>query len=219
MSLKNIFLPQQFHKFYKEYKGKNFTILDVGCGNHSAQKAKKWFKNCKYYGIDNISYNNTVDDFKLMEGFYNIDLIKDLERMNEISNSFFDVVICSHIIEHLPNGLMVLNILSQKIKPTGKIYIEYPSVKSLSLPNMFGTLNFSDDSSHKRVYNIHEIANLLMENKFKIIKAGTRRIKLRIFSIPFVIAYHLIKNRRFVGTTFWDITGFAEYVYAEKINV
>ena len=38
----------------------------------------------------------------------------------------------NHVIEHIVNGIEIVEALSKKIKSGGRIYIETPSVKSLS---------------------------------------------------------------------------------------
>lgn len=215
MLIKQI-MPTRFKRFYNEYKDKSFKILDVGCGNHSPSITKKWFKNCEYYGVDKDIYNNDDSDLNLMREFYRIDLSGDIRQLNKIPDDFFDIVIFNHVIEHLPNGLEVLSELTEKIKNRGKIYIEFPSIRSLSLPSMNGTLNFCDDSSHVRLYSLQEVANILLSNNFKVIKGGTRRDYARIFLSPLVVLYFFLKNRKILSCGFWDIIGFADYIFAEK---
>jgi hypothetical protein len=83
---------------------------------------------------------------------------------------------------------------------------------------MPGTLNFCDDPTHVRIYDIKEIANTLIRCGFKIIKAGKRRNLIRCLLTPLVAIYHLIKFKKVQGSAFWDILGFAEFVYAVKIR-
>lgn len=207
------FLPiSKFRKFYREFKDREFTLLDIGCGNHSASLAKNWFPKCRYYGLDHGIYNNDKYDFDLMETFYDVDLSSS--AMEEIPDELFDVIILNHVIEHLPNGLNVLKEVTGKLKPGGKLYVEFPSVKSLSLPNMKGTLNFCDDNTHVRLYDLREVANVLLAHDMRIIRGGTRREWWKILLFP-LLALHMVVQGRPAGA-FQDIMGFAEYVYAEK---
>ncbi len=207
-------MPVHLRKIYNLYKDKKFSILDIGCGNHSASVTKKYFPECEYYGLDKETYNNSEYDFKLMNKFYRLDLEND--SLVAIPDNFFDVVIMNHVIEHIVNGIEVVESLSKKIKKGGRIYIETPSVKSLSLPSQPGTLNFCDDKTHKKIYNLIDVVNALIKNNFKIIKAGTRRDKVGIFFSPYFIAKRLIKKESLSGFSIWDITGFAWFIYAEK---
>lgn len=187
-------------------------MLDVGCGSNSPSKAKKWFPKVVYHGIDMQVYQNDAHDFKLMDKYFELDLSKD--SLDEITDNQYDVVICSHVLEHIPNGHEVVVALAKKLKKGGKIYLEYPGEKSLNLPSMKGSLHFCDDETHVKVYSFRELSNLLLENNFKIIAAGTRREWHRILLFPLILIDTLLRKQ--VGGAFWDVFGFAEFVYAEK---
>ena len=52
-------LPAKYRYLNKLFKQGEFVLLDIGAGNHSASKTKKWFPNCEYHGLDlNKNYNN-----------------------------------------------------------------------------------------------------------------------------------------------------------------
>ncbi len=191
-----------------------FRLLDVGCGNHSASKTKTLFKNCLYYGLDRDNYNNTTEDYNLMEEFYRVDL--ESGSLAGVPNGFFDAIIMSHVIEHLHDGLAAILMLSSKLKPGGIIYVEFPSVRSLGLPSMPGTLHFCDDTTHIRLYDVKEVVNTLLTKGLKIVKAGTRRNVMRIAITPFAFVYLKYVRRRPYATAFWDILGFASFVFAQK---
>ena len=58
---------------YRKFKDERFRLLDVGCGGDSAAKAKYWFPQVEYYGLDK---EKNVFDPVSMDHFYNIDLPK-----------------------------------------------------------------------------------------------------------------------------------------------
>lgn len=214
----HIRVPSKLKKIYKDYENKEFTLLDVGCGDHSPSLFERWFPKIKYFGLDRTNYNNSDKDFNFMEKFYKIDL--SAPNFDDLEDNFFDVIFMSHVIEHLENGLEVLNLLSKKLKKDGKIYLEFPSTNSLGFPSARGTLNFSDDPTHIKLYDIKEIANELMKNNFKIIKAGISKDFLRILIffifLPYQI-YSLIKHKK-INSKYgaWDFFNFSHYVYAKK---
>ncbi len=208
-------LSPKIRTFYSEYRKKKFTLLDVGCGNHSPSRAKYFFPEVEYYGIDRDVYNNDEQDLKIMKSFYKKDLEKD--PLGDIPDDFFDVIVFCHVIEHLDNGLDVVEQLSKKMKKGGRIYIEFPSIKSLSLPSMKGTLNFCDDATHKRLYDLKEIANVLLKNNCRIIRGGTRRNWWGIMLAPVAVVNALMRGWAPAGAL-WDVFGFADYVYGERIS-
>jgi hypothetical protein len=83
---------------------------------------------------------------------------------------------------------------------------------------MPGTLNFCDDHTHVKSYDIKEVANTLIKCGFKVIEAGTRRNFIRCLLTPMVIIYQLIEHKKIQGSAFWDILDFAQFVYAVKIK-
>ncbi len=199
----------------KSFGNKAFKLLDVGVGNHSASKTVSLFPACEYYGVDlNKDYNNNEEDFKVMKRFYEMDLTKlDFQL---IPDEYFDGIWIAHVIEHLYNGDKVLENLIGKLKVGGYFYVEYPGVKSTKLPSMYGTLNFYDDLSHVRIYTVEELKALFEKNGCKVIKGGIRRNLYFILVSPLRIFDHWIRGKKLIGNIFWDLLGFAEFIYVRK---
>lgn len=209
-------LPSKF-RFLNKYFTKNgtFTLLDIGAGNHSAKNTKKWFPNCIYYGVDRSKdYNNSEEDFKLMKQFYELDLTQ--LNFSAIPDNHFDAIMMAHVIEHLHNGTEVIKALIPKLKPGGLIYVEYPSLKSTRLPSMKGTLNFYDDDTHVRIYSVLELTNTFLSSGCITLKGGYRRDVQNILMIPVKIIHNKLKYGYVMGSIFWDLLGFAEYVLAKR---
>lgn len=207
--------PPKFRFLPSRFRTEAFRLLDVGAGSHSASKTKKWYPNCEYHGIDiTKNYENDENDFKAMAGFYEMDLTK-LE-FGSIPDAYFDVIMMSHIIEHLTNGDKVIEGLLSKLKQGGYIYIEYPAERSTRLPSMKRTLNFYDDPTHVRIYSVNEVSGLLEKKGLSILNKGTRRYWPYIVLLPFTLVTEFIKYRFIPGGVFWDIAGFAEFVFARK---
>jgi SAM-dependent methyltransferase len=208
-------MPPRLRPLYNRLRARPFTILDVGCGNHSPTKTKHWFPKCQYFGIDRALYNIDDADLRCVERLFLIDL--DSTELDDIPDLFFDAILVSHVIEHLKRGLEVLHTLaSKKLKPGGLIYVEFPSIRAMALPTMPGTLNFCDDDTHIRIYDVKDVANVLLEDGLKILRAGRRRCLDRIFGLPMVILYCLVSRIELRGGYFWDLLGFADFVFAEK---
>jgi len=213
--LRAITLPAKYRFLNKLFKQGDFVLLDIGAGNHSASKTKKWFPNCEYHGLDlNKNYNNDENDFKLMKSFYEL----NLEELNldSVPNAHFDFIMMAHVIEHLKNGDQVLVKLLAKLKPGGYLYVEYPGIRSTRLPRMKGTLNFFDDDTHVRVYSLTELYNLFLKNNTEIIKGGTRKYIPNILMMPFKVIHNLIKYGKILPSIFWDLFGFAEFILIKK---
>jgi trans-aconitate methyltransferase len=199
----------------RSFGNRPFILLDIGAGNHSASKTKKLFPNCSYHGLDlDKNYNNSEADFAAMDAFYEMDLTK--LQFDELPNAHFDGIWIAHVIEHLHNGEDVLTGLLPKLKKGGYIYVEFPGKKSTTLPSMHGSLNFRDDPTHVRLYSARDISRLLEKHQFITLSAGTRRNWYYILAMPLRILGHWAKGKKLQGNIFWDLLGFAEFVYARK---
>jgi 2-polyprenyl-3-methyl-5-hydroxy-6-metoxy-1,4-benzoquinol methylase len=209
--------PVRLKKIYKEYKDQSFTLLDIGCGNHSPSQTKRYFPHCTYHGLDVQEYNIDASDYKAMDHFYKIDL--DTDSLSHLPDNFYDVIIMSHVLEHLAHPYQTLNTLCSKLRPGGKIYLEFPSLRSFGFPSMEGTLQFCDDGTHIFMPNPYEVANLLLKNGIAIKKSRIRRDFIRFCAGPFFLLNNLrrrLLGKRFNSRGLWDLWGFAHYVYGEK---
>jgi len=212
---KNVFIEFRFYLIPKFLKDPNCKILDIGCGNYSLQRAKLQYPKSKYYGLDLQRRFYSLKEIRMMEKFFEIDL--NTLDYSEIPYNFFDIIILSHVLEHLPEGRKVLIQLISKLKKNGLIYIEYPSIRSTKLPHRKGTLNFFDDPSHISLYSNEEFRFILMRSGFKILKEGIRRDFRKIIFLPFLIIYDLFKYRLIKTGHLWDLFGFADYLIAVKL--
>ncbi|MEK9726950.1 MAG: class I SAM-dependent methyltransferase [Candidatus Margulisiibacteriota bacterium] len=210
-------MPFRFNYFYPKNKRAPLIILDIGCGNQSPSVTKKYFPNCIYHGVDREIYNNSSDDITLIDKYYELDL--EVNDLDEIPDNYYDLIFMAHVIEHIDNGLDVVDRLSKKLKQGGHLYIEYPSLNSLRLPSADGSLHFCDDSTHKKLYSMLDLSNRLMGSGCSIIVGKTRRSFLRILLSPiglfFNLFYFLFKGR-IHSMLMWDLFGFAEFIIARK---
>jgi SAM-dependent methyltransferase len=206
-----------FRALAQEFGDRPFKLLDVGCGNHQPTKTKRYFPSCAYFGIDiTPSYNNDEADMLAMDRFWQTDLTK-LE-LDDVPERFFDAIVMNHVIEHLANGDEVLAALAPKLRPGGIVYVEFPGPRSMSLPSLPGTLNFRDDPSHIRLFTAAEVSRVLERAGCSVLAAGTRRVWLRVFATPVVMAYHRLRRGTLLGGALWDLTGFAEFVLARRLD-
>jgi predicted SAM-dependent methyltransferase len=159
-------------------------------------------------------YNNSEEDFKLMKAFYELDLTK--LNFTSIPDNYFDAILMVHVIEHLHNGDEVVKSLLPKLKSGGYMYMEYPGEKSTRLPSMKGSLNFKDDPTHVRVYSVKELSKVFTENGCTVLKGSIRRNGWFILAMPFRIIRTWLTGKKLQGNIFWDVLGFAEYLWVRK---
>jgi SAM-dependent methyltransferase len=219
MSLRVLRMPVRFKRIYRSYHGQVFNLLDVGCGPGSPSQTLNYFERCHYYAIDREARAYNDRNRALIRRFFELDL--DRDPLDEVPDAFFDVILFSHVIEHLHRGLDVLASLTRKLKPGGVIYIEYPGIRSLATPHARRSrdcMHFCDDATHVRLYSAQEIVNVLLGRGMVIVKAGTRRDAARVLLSPAMFLVGVLKGSPW-NHWMWDLCGFAEYVFARRPEV
>jgi hypothetical protein len=177
--------------------------------------AARAFPRRVYHGVDIAEPKPDVR--RHIDQFFRLDLTT--ADFSEIRSGFYDAILMSHVIEHITNGENVIQALAPKLKPRGVMFVEFPSVRSLGLPSGTETLQFCDDETHVRVYEISEVANAMLRAGLTVVKAGTRRdwarIALARAAIPLQIRT-LIATGHLHARGLWDILGFASFVVAVR---
>ena len=216
MDLRQLVLPYSLRTIKRKVSGTDeVKILDIGCGSDMPEIAARAFPRRVYHGVDIAEPKSEV--LRHIDQFYRLDLTTT--DFSEIRDSFYDAILMSHVIEHITNGENVIQALAPKLKPRGVIFVEFPSVRSLGLPSGTGTLQFCDDETHVRIYEISEVANAMLSAGLTVIKAGTRRDWVRIALAPAAIPLQirtLIATGHLHARGLWDILGFASFVVGIK---
>lgn len=93
----------------KEYSGQR--ILDVGCGRNKTPGA---------IGMDRRVQADYPEDCQR-------DIQHDLTQFPwPVADNSFDLVICQHAIEHLPDTVKTMQEFNRMLRPGGKLFIETP---------------------------------------------------------------------------------------------
>jgi len=192
-------------------------VLDVGCGRSSPGLTCKTFPNCEYHSIDLMEPAEfiAIHGEKLGAHYHRL----DLERggLADLSGTEFDLVVISHVVEHLDNGVDVIRQAGTLLRKGGILFVEYPRLASVNLPSMEGTLNFHDDPTHKRFHDLVDVANAMTDGGLVVREARTRRYWRRILFVPIGALYSLLSKGRLRAGVFWDLCGFAEYAVGERL--
>lgn len=133
----------------KDFIPRGAKLLDVGCGAGYAMK-KAWDElGCDCHGIDPDPgehgvgrYNTTsVSELKITKG--------ESEALPFEDNSF-DVVYCSHVLEHVHDEIQSLREMKRVLKPGGTLVIGMPT-SAMAFINMITETLFT---THQRFVNV-----------------------------------------------------------------
>ena len=126
-------------------------ILDYGCYEWPTYNISKTLGrgDLKQHGCDLKAYSEIPDDAE----FHLIDLATS--NILDCPDDYFDLIVASHVIEHIEKPTMFFEALLRKCKAGGLIYFEAPSdrsaiVKSDAEYKSHSFLSFWDDPTHIR---------------------------------------------------------------------
>ena len=103
----------------------NSRILDAGAGT---QCYRPDCSHLQYVSQDFAKYDGTGDTAGLQVGEFNygdIDIISDIASIPEPAASF-DAIMCTEVLEHLPNPLLAISEFSRLLKPGGCLILTAP---------------------------------------------------------------------------------------------
>ena len=136
----------------------------------------------------------------------------------------FSAAICSHFIEHISRPLDFLSWISDILVPGGRIYLEWPTPESLTLPPKgafaehgitLSISNFRDDATHLSIPDRSEVSSVLTRRDFRVEAQGV--VRLPVFEDELLA--HFLGNADdpyAVQLAFWSKTRWAQYVIAER---
>ena len=130
-------------------------ILDVGCGNGAL---KQLFPQNTLVGIDKLAASIKL---ALKAGYNQAHKVDIDTKKLPFKNRSFDVVVCSHVLEHLFQPLFATEEMYRVLKPKGFLFVSVPTRKNKK---------YDDDYTHVRPFTQHSLETLLKDAGFEKLK-------------------------------------------------
>lgn len=125
------------------------NVLEFGCSSGGIlQQFKTKFK-CETVGYE---LNKRSIEFGRKKG---LNIVNDLET-KFLKNKYFDIIVLSHSLEHLPFPEQDLKLLSTFLKNDGHFYIEVPGKDN---PKVFEN-NYTAQPGHLNIFSINSLIRL-----------------------------------------------------------
>jgi len=209
----------ELNKCFSELK-EGSKVLDVGCfGFQVFNACNRMQKSVIHYGVDYCSPETSL----IPPGFTFNKVDLNIEKLPH-TNDFFDLIIATHIIEHLKDPISFFSELVRVCKPGGKIYIEAPSERSIIIPGnpfqydrFFSTSYFDDPTHMQRVWTPQSFYRLSKYFSCDVLSVGRiKSWKMRL-AFPILLPYALLtKNGKLLQSIIWGTVGWAAFVVVQK---
>ncbi len=123
-------------KILKLLYGKNGSLLDAGCGEgHLLKQIEKANPSLELYGIDITE--NAVKNAKKKVPNAVIEQGNLLEMDKKFGKEYFDIVVCSEVLEHVSQYKLVIKNLENVLKTSGCLIVTFPNEKMVTLSRFF----------------------------------------------------------------------------------
>lgn len=153
----------------------DLRILDLGCGNGNHGRALAQEQRI----IDGVTASEAEQ--ALAQPNYREVLLWDLESglPPALKDTAYDLMLCSHLLEHLRDPGPLLNDIHQSLKASGgKLLVALPNLLHYRhrLPLMLGKFEYTPqgvmDQTHYKWYTYTSAQRLLKEHGFELVYSG-----------------------------------------------
>jgi ubiquinone/menaquinone biosynthesis C-methylase UbiE len=143
-------------------------ILDAGCGSGRHLRALAKLPNLKIIGIDrnqadlNVALASLKNMSDALSDNYQV-ACADINKL-PFETVFFDCVICSEVLEHIPQHEEALKELVRVLKPQGSLVISVPRYFPERICWFISRAYCNDEGGHVRIYKKKQLQKMI--NRF-----------------------------------------------------
>ncbi len=169
-------------------------ILEIGCaqGNFSVQLIKDGIET---WGIEPDKKSAKIAKEKLYKVFYGV---LD-EKISELPDNYFDVIIMNDVLEHLLEPWDDLKKLKRKLNDDGVFVSSIPNVRYAK--NIFNTLFKKDwkytddrilDRTHFRFFTKKSVRRLFEDNGYSVVSIKGINVTKSFAFFPFAVIFNVL---------------------------
>ena len=108
------------------------------------------------------------------------DMVKDNLKLKE---NYFDIIICSHVIEHIEEPSNILFEINKLLKISGILFLKTPDINIVKW-------NFFNDFTHKKPYTKNSLKEQIESDSMRVVKCSSSTLYKEF-------AFNLLKNNLF----------------------
>jgi ubiquinone/menaquinone biosynthesis C-methylase UbiE len=145
-------------------------VLDAGCGSGRHLRALAKLPNLKIIGIDRnqADLNDALTSLKNMPDALSDNYLVTRADINKLpfAKDFFDCVICSEVLEHIPQHEEALKELVRVLKPQGSLVVSVPRYFPEKICWFISRAYSNDEGGHVRIYKKKKLQKMLNKHGF-----------------------------------------------------
>lgn len=142
-----------------------YAVLDAGCGSGRHLRGLARMPGLKLVGIDRNprDVDEAIKALKDMPDALSFDFTVQCEDITRLpfENESFDCVICSEVLEHIPEHEAALQELVRVLKTQGTLVISVPRYFSERICWFISSAYSSDEGGHIRIYKKKKLQKML----------------------------------------------------------
>ena len=197
------------------------NVVDIGAGGGGLVTWKDWLtpvrNDLNIYAVD-------LQKAELFEKYAGYQISNLDDEPLKFAPSFFDAAVLSHLLEHIREPKELLREVRRVMRLGAEIYIEVPTLESMDFPSRseflnsgvpVSTVNFFDDSTHRRTFSMNELRDLTESSGFRTMETGIIRNRFAEDTLMIQGASHSDEELCTYGI--WSRLGFAHYIVVEAV--
>lgn len=172
----------------ENYPDKAAAVLDIGCANGGLLEclSERGYKHLTGIDITKVCVENVKKaGFNAhFGGIFNLE---------NLGSNKFDIIILSHVLEHIYDLQKTSENLKKLLKPKGIIYIEVPDASRYL--NYYVVPFYYFDCEHVNHFDINSLKNLFEDENFKCFSFNEREIRVSE-TIPYPVVSAVFKREK-----------------------
>jgi 2-polyprenyl-3-methyl-5-hydroxy-6-metoxy-1,4-benzoquinol methylase len=149
----------------------NDTVLDAGCGLGRHLRHLARIPKLNIYGIDKNTWalRETGKSMEAMPDALSKEYLVSIADINKLpfADASFDCIICSEVLEHIPDHKKAIQEFDRILKPQGTLVVSVPRYFTERICWFISHDYYSEEGGHVRIYKKKQLYRMLTGQGFK----------------------------------------------------
>ncbi len=148
----------------------NDVVLDAGCGLGRHLRHLARMPGLKIFGIDKNAWalRETAKSLDAMPDAQSKDYLVSIADINRLpfADASFDCIICSEVLEHIPDHEQAIRELDRILKPHGTLVVSVPRFFAERICWLISRDYYNEEGGHIRIYKKKHLHDMLTRHGF-----------------------------------------------------